>query len=316
MPGWYYARGKQKFGPFSPAQFKHLADTGQIHAGEMVLREGTSQWVPAGSLPGLFAKPSRRFWTCERIVWAVFLIALSVTACWFFFQAESLKDRVDGLESSTNRRERYVRVLEFRLAEELEKRKAHGADTLAPAAELKKQISAAQKQAQESQTTIAGLKEELAEARKKKEPPLRPTGPNTQTLPAINAAILDFSLKNLGKQVSNGECAMLAMEAIKIADARPMRPSGKTYIWGRPLDKTETVLPGDIVQLEDCKFKNGAAPHHTQIVRTVLGKGRFEILEQNANGRRTVNVAILDLNLLTQGEVVFYRPLPKNSAAN
>jgi hypothetical protein len=177
-------------------------------------------------------------------------------------------------------------------------------------ADVNKQLAAAQKQVLESQATIAGLKEQLAEARKVKEQP-PPTGLNSQNLPSLNAAILDFSLKNMGKQVSNGECAMLAMEAIKVADAKPMRPSGKTYIWGRPLDKTETVLPGDIVQLEECKFKNGSAPHHTQIIRKVLGPGRYEILEQNVNGRRTVGVAVLDLNLLTQGEVVFYRPLAK-----
>ena len=41
MFDWYHTRAKQKFGPFSPAQFKHLAE-----------REGTSQWVPAGSSNG------------------------------------------------------------------------------------------------------------------------------------------------------------------------------------------------------------------------------------------------------------------------
>ena len=118
-------------------------------------------------------------------------------------------------------------------------------------------------------------------------------------------------LKQMGKQVANGECAMMAMEAIKAADAKPMQFVGKTYIWGRRLDKKETVLPGDIVQMEDCKFKLGWSSHHSQIVRKVLGPGRYEILEQNVNGRRTVGTAILDLSQLLEGEVAFYRPLPK-----
>ena len=311
MNGWYYAHGKQKFGPYSAAQIKQFADAGKLQPRDMVLPEGAGKWVVAGSLGGLFAAPVQRFWTFERIAWAVFLLGTAATACWFFFQAQLLQGQLADLEKEAKSHAEIVAGLEKRLSESEKLDNDNVAQVMATLAELEKQFGAAQEQNAVSQTTIANLKEQLAEARKVKEVKPPPTGVNTQTLPVLNAAILDFTLKNMGKQVSNGECAMLVMEAFKVADAKPMRPEEKTYIWGRPLDKTEAVLPGDIVQLEDCKFKYGGSTHHTQVVRKVLGKGRYEILEQNVNGRRTVGSAILDLNMLIQGEVVIYRPLAK-----
>jgi hypothetical protein len=292
-----------------------MVDSGRIQAGEMVLREGTSQWVQAGSVPGLFARPGRRFWTIERIAWSVLLVGAAITAGWFYFQAESLHGRIADLEKAANTQADMVAGLKNQLTEK-EKQIGAGLENNAVAlTDLKNQLAAARKQNdrnfQEAQAIIADLKKQLAEAHKVKKEEKPPTGENSQPLPALNAAILEFSQKNMGKQVHNGECAMLAMEAIRVAEAKPMRPSGKTYIWGRPLNKKEAVLPGDIVQMEDCKFKYGASPHHTQIIRKVLGPGRYEILEQNVDGRRTVGTAILDLNLLIKGEVVIYRPLPK-----
>jgi len=178
-------------------------------------------------------------------------------------------------------------------------------------AALKEQLAAAQKLVREQLSEAdQAQKQRLAEILAKEQQAVG--GRITNDVLLTNSAILDFALSNMGKKVSNGECAMLALEALKAAQARAMRPAGKTYVWGRQLDKSETALPGDIVQLEDCKFKNSTAPHHTQVVRKLLGPGRYEILEQNVDGRRTVGVGILDLNLLTQGEVVFYRPLPTN----
>jgi hypothetical protein len=111
--------------------------------------------------------------------------------------------------------------------------------------------------------------------------------------------------------VGGGECSHLAEEAFKIVNAKPIQFSGKTYIWGREVTSKQKVLPGDVVQLEDCKFKNSGAPHHTQVIRSVLGPNRYEVLEQNVNGRRTVGPGILDLNLLLEGTVKIFRPVPK-----
>lgn len=125
----------------------------------------------------------------------------------------------------------------------------------------------------------------------------------------FNQQVLDFALANMGKQVGGGECAHLATEALKANNGQRMKHVGKTYVWGRELAPTEKVIPGDIVQMEDCIFSNGSkAPHHTQIIWKVLGPGKYEVLEQNWAGRRTVGGGKLDVNSLKEGTVVIYRP--------
>ncbi len=130
-------------------------------------------------------------------------------------------------------------------------------------------------------------------------------------VPTANKAILDFSFANYGKQVGNGDDAILVDNAFKFARAQAMKNDGKTYIWGQPLRPTEIALVGDIVQLEDAKFSNGmSVPHHTQIIRRIIGPKRYEVLDQNVNGRRTVGRGELNLQLLTQGTAVIFRPVP------
>jgi hypothetical protein len=130
-------------------------------------------------------------------------------------------------------------------------------------------------------------------------------------VPPINKSILDFAFDRFGKQVNDGECAMLVVDAFKAARAQPVRDEGKTYIWGKPLKANETGQVGDVVQFEDARFSNGGfAPHHTQIISRVYGPGRYEVLEQNVNGRRTVGIGQLNLKLRKSGTVVIYRPQP------
>lgn len=133
--------------------------------------------------------------------------------------------------------------------------------------------------------------------------------------PPVNRGVVTFALENEGKKVGNGECAVLAQAALKAANGQGIRFSGKTYIWGKALGADDDVLPGDIVQLEDARFSNGSrAPHHTQIIKKVFGPKKYEVLEQNVNGRKTVGPGLLDLRLLTDGSVVIYRPQPQGSA--
>src|SRR4051794_32486746 len=67
----------------------------------------------------------------------------------------------------------------------------------------------------------------------------KPTGP-----PEVNKKILAFCTENLGKQVSDGECAMLVNEAFKESGAMRKRdvlkPDGvqlrdDDYVWGKLL---------------------------------------------------------------------------------
>jgi hypothetical protein len=129
--------------------------------------------------------------------------------------------------------------------------------------------------------------------------------------PPLNRAILAYAEFSLGAQVTNGECSSLASEALKECNGKPIVFQGKTYVWGRELKPGEPVLPGDIVQYEGVKFTNGAAPHHTSVVRKVLAPGKYEILEQNVNGVKKVQPGKLDMATVKEGTIVIYRPQPK-----
>jgi hypothetical protein len=51
---WYYYRANQKCGPFSSSQLKQLADSGMLLPNDLVHKEGSSGWIQAGSVKGLF----------------------------------------------------------------------------------------------------------------------------------------------------------------------------------------------------------------------------------------------------------------------
>lgn len=51
---WFLARGKTRQGPFSREELRRLALNGELQRTDMVLREGTPRWSPAGDIDGLF----------------------------------------------------------------------------------------------------------------------------------------------------------------------------------------------------------------------------------------------------------------------
>src|SRR4029077_3753422 len=53
---WFLARDKNKYGPYTWQQLAALAKRGDVRTGDMVLQEGTRQWVRADTLPGLLTK--------------------------------------------------------------------------------------------------------------------------------------------------------------------------------------------------------------------------------------------------------------------
>ena len=58
--GWYYSKDRRtRVGPVSPAELRELARTGQIDQADLVQREGTDAWQPAGKVKGLFDRPAR-----------------------------------------------------------------------------------------------------------------------------------------------------------------------------------------------------------------------------------------------------------------
>src|SRR5581483_10484488 len=73
--------------------------------------------------------------------------------------------------------------------------------------------------------------------------------------------VLAFAKGQLGKQVGNGQCAVLVIEALKAAGAKTtvdygVNGPGKDYIWGTEVKKYPDVKPGDIVQFRDVKIVN------------------------------------------------------------
>lgn len=154
--------------------------------------------------------------------------------------------------------------------------------------------------------------------------------------PVLNPKVAAFARSNVSKQVGDGECAALAVEALKAVGAKPFgtwkdSPNPGDYVWGslvyglgykdgvRSEDVAlgTTVLAGDIVQYRDAEFKGklasggtytSSAPHHTAVVVGVRNNGKsLVVLEQNVNGRKTVGESTIHLNDLHSGWVKVYR---------
>jgi GYF domain 2 len=55
---WYYARDGAQMGPVSFDELKAAAAGGKLSRNDLVWKDGTPDWVPAATVPGLFAGPS------------------------------------------------------------------------------------------------------------------------------------------------------------------------------------------------------------------------------------------------------------------
>src|SRR5215471_11462439 len=55
---WYYAREGAQTGPVSFDELKKVVGAGQIGPEDLVWKEGTPDWMPAKTIPGLFATPA------------------------------------------------------------------------------------------------------------------------------------------------------------------------------------------------------------------------------------------------------------------
>lgn len=141
-------------------------------------------------------------------------------------------------------------------------------------------------------------------------------------LPDLNAKVIEFVNKNMGKKVDRGECWDLAAGALAYANAYFDRSSVKTaMIYGKELDPSkDEILPGDLIQFKKVKMKwtEGnttyesalGMPDHTAIVYKVNGKGNYEIAHQNTGDwGKKVGVNNFRLDRVTGGKLQFYRPV-------
>jgi hypothetical protein len=130
-----------------------------------------------------------------------------------------------------------------------------------------------------------------------------------------NADLLEYVEAQLGKQVGDGESPTLAVEALLAADAEAQKLVGMDTVWGREVKKGEKVLAGDIIYMLNVRYTLGntvvEAARHVEIIRRVVAPGKYEVYEQNADGRKTVGTSTFDFATLRQGTVKIFRPVPR-----
>lgn len=136
---------------------------------------------------------------------------------------------------------------------------------------------------------------------------------NPWTQNSLNARVLAFAQQNLGRQVGNGQCAVLPYEALRANGG--WHGQAGNYVWGRRV--TGQVLPGDIVQFENCRFHGPgywmSMPHHTAIIQAQESPGVYRILQSNIGGDLRVQQGRINLWHRRQGTITIYRPVPMQS---
>jgi hypothetical protein len=143
-----------------------------------------------------------------------------------------------------------------------------------------------------------------------------------EELPRLNQKVLTFARRNLGRKVGNGECWTLPHRALRQAgafdgSARNRNPS----ILGRLILDRHNVLPGDIIWIENARWRDQSgrvytgARRHFGIVDRAISPSVFVILHQNYGNKPTAETTVVrtDYNLddLAGGNVRFYRPTLK-----
>ena len=154
----------------------------------------------------------------------------------------------------------------------------------------------------------------------------------------LNNQVYNYALSKLGQKVGDGECAYLAYEALKVANAKTLQQLGPTgpnadYVWGKlvvslsPSSRsTAKIMPGDIIQFRNVStYKKVTSPdgswrswtenfpHHTAIVASVSGN-KIKLLQQNVGNnpktQKIVQWGLIDLDSLQSGTMWVYRPTP------
>jgi len=150
----------------------------------------------------------------------------------------------------------------------------------------------------------------------------------------VRAQVLGYASQHVGQTVGGGECAELADEALKAANAKAYgtwadSPQSGDYVWGKKLAtltptnlsiELNTFQPGDIIQIRNAKFVEKAGPmtttytasQHTAIIEKVrTDNTEITLLEQNSNGKRYVTRKTIRLNTLKSGTIWVYRAQPR-----
>jgi hypothetical protein len=139
------------------------------------------------------------------------------------------------------------------------------------------------------------------------------SGTGSTDTPDLNAKVLEFAVKNIGKQVGNGQCWTLGAEALAYAGGEP--PHG--YVFGDAIPLSQ-ALPGDILQFYKAHFAGLGywmilgAPNHTAILQSVDGT-TITMLNQNVNYDLRVQTSVINMADFVSGSLTVYRPIAPTS---
>lgn len=149
----------------------------------------------------------------------------------------------------------------------------------------------------------------------------------------VGRKVMEFCKRNLGEKVGNGQCATLAVEALKAAGAAGMGrdfPKRGDYVWGEQvalleygrrgiagMESLAKVRPGDIIQFRNVRLEGHGpggrygmtADHHTAVVATVDPVGGVLTIYHQNWGRKIVKQDRMQMKDLQSGWVRIYRPL-------
>lgn len=141
-----------------------------------------------------------------------------------------------------------------------------------------------------------------------------------EQIPELNQEIVAYVKTTIGTKVNRGECWDLAAEALNRNDAQ----WNKEYEFGEAYNpKTKDVLPGDLIQFENVKLQytegnkttTETMGHHSAIIYRVIDQQKkiFELAHQNTGfSGRKVGLSTFNLNYVTRGSLIFYRPVPRD----
>jgi hypothetical protein len=114
---WHYAKGGDKHGPFTAAQLKELATTGQLSPDDLVWREDMKEWRKASTVKGLFPTqppppsgpppvPSPRKKKSRKLLWlgAASLLVVGAVASWqLILRQDATADNEQGQTANDSR---------------------------------------------------------------------------------------------------------------------------------------------------------------------------------------------------------------------
>ncbi len=74
--------------------------------------------------------------------------------------------------------------------------------------------------------------------------------PAARVIPPLNEAVVGFARDQQGKQVGDGSCITLAIEALRHSGAKrvPLSRADGDYVWGRRIDQFKDARPAHLMK--------------------------------------------------------------------